>query len=291
MKEDTIEIKGNKEFTLPNERITVKFIGRRKGMAANVGADHVISGGMLSNAVKRFGVPLQRNGSLKNVLTEPEKTFLEQVTGLNLSVYGDFWRDYRVALYKDDANNQLDLSNPLDYISYKILLFQPDDIAHNWNDRNKKQTYQFAITRSDEEMLEKKQGYDSKREAFTLFGRIMDDREKLIGVLKLLTNKPISKDSKLEWIQERVGEFIDTMPYSFINVVNDSSFYTKMLINSAIDLGVIVKSGNKYATADGLDLCNAGEVATFDNTVNYLDNPKNQEVRDIIEAKITKAKK
>jgi hypothetical protein len=30
---------------------------------------------------------------------------------------------------------------------------------------------------------------------------------------------------------------------------------------------VIIKSGNKYSTIDGLDLCNGGEVATFDNAV------------------------
>jgi hypothetical protein len=37
---------------------------------------------------------------------------------------------------------------------------------------------------------------------------------------------------------------------------------------------VIIKSGNKYSTIDGLDLCNGGEVATFDNAVSYLDSTK-----------------
>ena len=139
-------------------------------------------------------------------------------------------------------------------------------------------------------MLESKTKYDSKKEAFKMYGKIEDDKDKLLGVLKLLTNKPISKDSSLDWLQHKVEEFIDLMPSQFVNVVNDKSFYTKMLLNRGVETGVVVKIGNKYKTADGLDLCNSGEIPTFDNAINYLDNPINQEVRTIIETKINKSK-
>jgi len=281
---ETKQYKGN--FTLPNEIVIVKYIHRRRGMAANVEANHVIAGGMLDKAVRKFSAPLQRNGSIKNVLSADEKEYLEAVTGLDLSVYGNFWVNFRVSLHKDDANNRFDLSNPMDYISIKILeTLSKEDIALTWADRNKNQTYQFAITREHEEMLESKVKYDSKKEAFKMYGKIEDDRDKLLGVLKLLTNKPISKDSSLGWIQTKVEEFIDTMPSQFVSVVNDKSFHTKLLINTAIDKGVIVKNSNKYSTVDGLELCNPGELPTFDNAVAYLDNPKNQEIRDLIEAK------
>ena len=267
--EDVKEVKSKKTFTLPNEVVIVKYINRRKGMAANVEKNHVISGGMLSTAVRKFSAPLQRNGSIKNVLTDEEKEYLEDKTGLNLSVYGDFWINFRVALHKDDANNRFDLSNPMDYISIKILESLPRDIALTWEDRHKNQTYQFAITREGEEMLEDKRKYDSKKEAFKLYGKIEDNKEKLFGVLKLLTNKPISKDSSLEWLQHKIEEFIDTMPSSFVNVVNDKAFYTKLLINTGIDSGVLTKKGNKYYTTDGLDLSNPGEIPTFENAVSF----------------------
>ncbi len=109
--------------------------------------------------------------------------------------------------------------------------------------------------------------------------------------LNKLTNVPNSWYFKvIEDAYNKVEEFIDTMPSQFVNVINDSSFYTKILINSGIDAGVIKKEGNKYSTIDGLELCNAGEIPTFDNAVNYLDSVKNQEVRNIIEAKINKGK-
>ena len=139
-------------------------------------------------------------------------------------------------------------------------------------------------------MLETKGKYDSKKEAFKLYGKIEDSKEQLLGVLKLLTNKNLSKDSKLDWLQHEVEKVVDKEPQKFLNVVKDKSLFTKILINEAIEKGIVVKKANKYSTVDGLELCEAGEVPTFDNAVRYLDELRNQEVRTIIEAKLEKAK-
>lgn len=275
-------------FTLPDETVTVRYIKRKKGMASNVNDDHVISGGMLNGAIKKFQAPLLKNGSIANVLTKDEKTVLEDLTGIDLSVYGDFWTTHFVSLFKDD--NLLDLSNPLDYISYKILYFLKDDVAKTWSERNEKQTYQFVMVKGDEEMVEKKAGFDNKKEAFKLYGKIEEDKEKLIGVLRLLTNKPISSDSKLNWLQTRVEEFIDTKPSLFVEIVKDKSLDTKLLLNAAVDSKVVLKKGNKYISADGLELCENGQIPTFDNAISYLNNVKHQDVRSFIEAKVLKVK-
>jgi hypothetical protein len=106
----------------------------------------------------------------------------------------------------------------------------------------------------------------------------------------LLTNKPISKESPLKWLQTKVEEFIDNKPAAFIALLNDTKFETKLLIHTAEEKGVIIKHGNKYKTEDGLELCENSQVATFENAINYLDNPKHQDVRSFIEAKILNAK-
>jgi len=283
-----VEEKTVEKFVLPNTDIVVKYIHRRKGMASSVNDDHVIAGGMLQGAVNRFSAPLLRNGSIANVLTKEEKETLENLTGLDLSVYGDFWAEHFVSLYKDD--NRFNLANPLDYISYKIMLYLKDDIAQTWAERNNKQTYKFVITTADEELSEKKVGLDNKKNAFKLYGKIEDDRDKLIGVLKLLSNSPVSKDSALKWLQTKVEEFVDTKPAAFIELLNDTKFETKLLIQNAEEKGVIIKHGNKYKTIDGLDLCENSQNATFENAILYLDNPKHQDVRSFIEAKILNAK-
>jgi len=283
-----MEVKESK-FTLPETVVTVKYIKRKKGMASNVGEDHVISGGMLNGSVKKFQAPLLKNNSIANVLTKEEKEYLESTTGLDLSVYGDFWYDHQVSLYKDD--NLLNLSNPIDYISYKILTYLKNDIAPSWAERNLKQTYQFVITSADEELTEKKAGFDNKKEAFKLYGKIEEDKDKLIGILAILTNKPISKETTLKWIQTKVEQFIDEKPESFVILMKDKSLDTKFLINDAVEKGVIIKTGNKYSTNDGLDLCENSQIPTFENAITYIDNPKHQDVRSFIEAKLLGNKK
>ena len=280
------EVLEKNSFTLPDTIVTVKYINRKKGMASNVGTDHVIYGGMLTGAVKKFSTPLMKNGGIANILTKEEKEYLEKETGLELSVYKDFWKEFQVSLFKED--NRLDLSNPLDYISYKILLSLYNTIAPNWSERLNKQTYEFVITSGEEELSEKKTGFDNKKEAFKLYGKIEDDSAKLAGILKLLTNKPVSKESSLRWLQTKVEEFLDSKPSLFVNIMKDSQLETKLLLQNAEDKGILIKIGNKYKTIDGLDLCENSQIATFENAINYLDNVKHQDVRALIEAKINK---
>lgn len=277
---------GETKFTLPNEVLVVKYIKRKKGMAAgdHVTSDHVISGGMLDGSIKKFQAPLLKNGSIANVLTAEEKAYLEAETGLELSVYKDFWLEYFVTLFKQD--NRLDLSNPMDYISYKILLHNREDICPEWAKRNEKLTYSFVITKNEEEMLENKQNLDAKFEAYGAYMKLRDDKEKLIGVLNILTNKPISADSSLTWLQLEVQKLVDAKPSAFLTAVNDSGLDTKILLNKGVMNGYVKIKGNKYSTEDGLDLCENSQIATYENAVKYLDNPKHQDVRDIIEAKV-----
>jgi len=56
-------------FKLPKRRVVVKYIKRKRGMAAgeHITEDHVISGGMLTNSTRKFQAPLLRNGSIANV--------------------------------------------------------------------------------------------------------------------------------------------------------------------------------------------------------------------------------
>ena len=281
-------VKDTTDFTLPNTIVTVKFIKRKQGMASNVNDDHVISGGMLSGSVKRFYTPLLRNGSIANVLTKEEKLHLEDLTGINLSVYGEFWLNHCVLLHKED--NIFDLSNPLDYISIAILKSYKNDIATSWKDRNQKQTYQFVITTENEEVNDKKLSYNTKMEAYKLYGKIEDDKDKLMGILSLLSNQSISKETELKWLQAKVMEQVDTNSKVFVELIKDSSLETKLLINEAVTKGVILKTSNKYKTIDGLDLCENGQTPSFDNAVTYLDNVKHQEVRSLIEAKNLKIK-
>ena len=105
---------------LRNEKIKVQFIRRNNGMPDN----HVLSGGMAEGSKMTLVVPRLNTGTFVNVLTDAEKSFLEEYMGLEynaLSIYKkpdeeNFWNDAnsnginKVVLIKGD--NYFDLSNP-----------------------------------------------------------------------------------------------------------------------------------------------------------------------------------
>ena len=283
-KGETIE-KSN--FTLPRKKIIVKFIPRSNPMISKDIKNHIAEGGMLTDAVCSYSVCLKRNGNVKNVLTNEEKDFLEDATGLNLSVYGDFWKTFRVKLKKDKLGRELDLSNPVDYISYKVLLsLTKFEIAPSWAERDKILDYKFALTEVDEIVTNKKKDFNIKRDAFKAYAKIESDTNKLINILRLLSNAPISKNTSINVLQDKVTEYVDSQPAKFLSIIEDAGFETKMLILEGIEKGVIIKTGNRYTTKDGLELCESGEIPLFTNAVKYLDANKNQDIRAMIEDKI-----
>lgn len=274
-------------FRLPNKKIIIKFIPRSNVMINGEIDNHIAKGGMLTGAVCSYSAPLQRNGTVVNVLTNEEKEYLEGVTDLNLSVYGDFWRTFKVRLIKDTLGQEFNLLNPINYISYKILKsLTKFEIAPSWADRNRNLDYRFAITEADEVTNVKNKVFNTKREAFKAYSKIESNAEILHSILKLLSNAPISKNTSLSVLQDKVGDYVDNQPEKFLSVANDANFETKKLILDGVEAGFISKTGSRYVTKDGLELCESGEIPTFANAVKYLDAIKNQDTRIIIEAKI-----
>lgn len=281
-----------KGFTLPNEKVTIKYIKRNKGLASNVGSDHVISGGMIEGATRKFCVPLLRNGGLKNVLTNEEKEFFEEghFRGVNLSIYSDFWKTQYVSLEKLDTI--LDLSVPEDYIKYKILLAWDTVIApslHQYKNENKG-TYQFYITKSGEELKDRSKKLDLIKTAWKEYYKLEDNKDALVSIIYLMTGKKLSDNSTMEFINTEVETLVDTRTKDFLALVEDPNFETKTLIALAENIGIILKKNGKYETVDGLTLAKQGEIASLPNAVNYLIDPKNHEVRDLIQARIKNSK-
>lgn len=281
-----------KGFSLPEERVTVKFIKKAKGLAATVKENHIISGGLLEGATRRFCVPMLRNGGLKNILTKEEIEFFKDnhFIGINLSVYGDFWKDYFIRLGKDDL--QLNLSNAEDYLKYKLLLAWDKVIAPSLEDykKTKRPSYQFYIVKDGEEQKALSKSLNITKAAWKHYAKIEDNREVLISVLNLLSNKKISDNSTIDFIRTEVENLVNTRQKDFVNIMEDADFETKSLIALAENAGIILKKSGKYETIDGLKLADRGENATLKNAVKYLNNPKNTEVVELIKARLENTK-
>lgn len=282
---------------LRKERIVVRHIPKEGGLITN--PKHILYGGMAENATRTFVVPRLSSGMFVNVLTDSEKAFLEEVMGLEynaLSVYkktNNFWDDSndegisKVRLKKQD--NYLDLSDPGDYIRYKILLANKDYIASSLQELqdHPKATYQFVIIAEGEEVKSARGNMSNTMKCYKEFGKIENDIDTLRVIIESLDGRPTSSTVKLEFLQTRANSLIQADSKLFLRVITDPLLSTKVLIKKSIEAGLISSRGNYlYLKSDNTPLCEINEEPTLNIAARFLNSPKHQELKFSLEAKL-----
>lgn len=280
------------ESCLRKEIVTVRHINKPTGLVTN--PKHVLYGGMAETAVRYFTVPvLEKSGTFKNVLTDAEKSYLEEIMGLEfnrLSIYrknDNFWENYQVRLTKTDT--YLDLSIPDDYIKYKVLLANSDFIAPSIEalQDKPKATYQFVIL---EEGTESKMANDNitlTQSCWKEFGKYEDNADILRMVVETVTGRPLSANTKIESLRTKAGDLISSDAKMFLKTITDPLIKTKVLIRNAVEAGIISRRGDYYYLSDGnIPLCGSGEDPTLTMAAKFLNLPKNQEMKFSVEAKL-----
>ena len=280
------------ESCLRKEIVTVRHIDKPTGLVTN--PKHVLYGGMAETAVRYFTVPLlEKSGTLKNVLTDNEKAYLEEVMGLEynaLSIYkkkDNFWSNYQVRLTKTDT--YLDLSIPDDYIKYKVLLANTDYIAPNVEtlQDKPKATYQFVLLEEGAEVKTANDKLSTTQSCWKEFGKYEDDADILRLVIETVTARALSPNTKLDSLKTKAGDLISSEPKMFLKTITDPLIKTKVLIRKALESGIISKRGDYYYLTDGnIPLCNPGEDPTLTVAARYLNTPKNEEMKFSIQAKL-----
>ena len=282
---------------LRNERVVVRFIPRPTNLVQN--PKHVLYGGMSETATRTFVVPKLTSGLFVNVLTKQEKDFLEDLMGLEpnaLSIYkkeDNFWDDSNDNNICEDKlrkqDNYLDLSNPRDYIKYKILLANKDFIAPSIQalEDTPKASYQFVIVSEKDETKKAKEGMTIIQSCYREFGKIEDDADTLKLIIELMDGRPVAPNTKLDFLQTKVNTLIQGNSKLFLKIVSDPLLQTKVLIKKCIEEGLISKRGNYlYLRSDNTPLCEANEEPTLNIAAKYLNQPKRQEIKFSLEAKL-----
>ena len=276
---------------LRKEKIIVRFVPKENDNVTD--RKHVAFGGMMDNSVRGFTVPMLSNGVYRNVLTDNEKNYLEDVLGLEingLSVYNkkdNFWDDYLIKLTKQDTI--LDLSIPEDYIKYKVLLANKDTVAPSMNElkRAKKATYEYVIMEPNEEFADSRNRVNNTMKCYEEFGAIKDKFDVLKCIIETIDGRPVANNTKIEFLQAKATDLITANPKLFLDTATDPLLNTKVLIKKAVAAGIISKRGEYYYfREDGSPLCDSNEDPTFTIAAKYLSLPQNQELKFSIEAKI-----
>lgn len=284
---------------LRNEKIKIKFIERNNGLPSN----HVLSGGMAEGAKISLVVPKLNTGSFVNVLTDSEKSFLEEYMGLEynaLSIYKkpdeeNFWNDAnpnginKVELRK--GINYLDLSDPQQYIKYKILLANKNIICPSLTalKETPKATYRFVIIAEGEESKQAKNNMNNTMNCYKEYGKIEDNLDLLRIVVETLDGRPTAPTVKLEFLQNKCNTLIQKDPKKFLSVITDPLLSTKSLIKLSIENGSIANRGNYlYLRSDNTPLCEQNEEPTLNFAAKYLNAPKHQDILFALQAKLNK---
>ena len=276
---------------LRQERVLVRHIPKEGGMISN--PKHILYGGMAENAIRYFTVPKLSSGMYVNVLTDKEKEFLEEVMGLEyntLSIYkkvDNYWENNMVRLTKQD--NVFDLSDPEQYIKYKILLANKNFIAPSLEALTDypKATYQFVIIAEGEETKTAKDNMSVTMKCYKEFGKIENDIDMLRTLVETIDGRPTSANVKLEFLQTKVNSLIQADSKLFLKTITDPYLPTKVLIKKAIEAGLISNRGNYlYLRQDNSPLCENNQEPTLSIASQYLNNPKHQDIKLTLEAKL-----
>mgnify|MGYP001222687729 CR=1 FL=1 len=275
---------------LRNSKVTVHFVPKL-GKIDN--PKHILYGGMAESAVRYYTVPLLKSGAFTNVLTNAEKAYLEEVMGLEynaLSVHkkvDNFWSNYFVRVTKQDT--YLDLSIPEDYIKYKVLLANNEYIAPSLQSLEDypKETYQFVLIEEGEETKNVKKEMSATMQSYMEFGKVQDDIHTLRTIIEALDGRPTAKNTKIEFLQERVHKLIQADAKTFIRVITDPLLPTKVLIKRCIEEKLISNRGGMlYLQSDKTPLCDDNEEPTLNIAAKFLSSPKRQSLKFSLEAKL-----
>jgi len=280
---------------LRKEKVYVRFVPHDNGLPKN----HVMSGSKADGASDTFCVPMLSNGNYKNVLTNDEKDFLENILQLDnnaLSVYkkeNNFWDNFTVKIDNAKEGLYLDLSDPNDYIRYKVLLANTDLIAPSVQERldRPKKTYMYELVRQVDEHGLEKMKTDATMSSFKEFAKIENDFDTLRVLIEILDGRPYAANTSQEFFRSRAISLIQNDPKGFLSAITDQALHAKVLIRLGTESGVIAKRGDYYfLKADNSPLCESGENPTLSIAARFINMPSHQDVKFLLENDATKKK-
>jgi len=285
---------------LVNKKVTVKYVPNEKNGIKDV--KHVAYGGLLNGAEISIPAPTLDNNKMKNLLTNVEKAGLESIlNGVDLSIYGDFWKEHDKNGNKGEAYNMgilpiflgkddviLDLSDPYDYIKFKVLKSCPI-VANSLDEVKHRATNKFVLTSASEEMAKQIEKGSYKVTAYKLFVKYEDDKEILRYTLRGL-GRNTNRSHQLDFLQAEMHKELEKNPSLVCSIMGDEYLKTKVLLESCWEFGAVNKRDKNFYTLEDEPISD-GDVPTLTVASEYLASNLGQEMRLALEARLKNALK
>ena len=225
-----------------------------------------------SKCFERLTVQATRGtGVLQTGLTEEDERRLEKKMNMStgtLSRYNkDYWTMFRVDVPKE--GQILDLAFPEDELKYLVLKAH-QRVANSEMERFDSPFAEYVMTSEEQEAKVVNKKSKLKRKAYKVFSAMSTTEMK--DVLKVL-GKRAGDDSSVDFVESQLDKIVTEDPQNFLNTVEDPTFAMRAFIDDCISSRVLVKNGTKYQLP-------GGDVVGYalEQTIEYLQNPSNQEV-------------
>jgi len=211
------------------------------------------------------------SGVLNTGLTEDDEIRLENKMNMSpgtLSRYNaDYWTMFRVDVPQDGI--QLDLANPEHELKYLVLKAH-QRVANSEMERFDTPFAEYVMTSDEQEARVENKKSKLKRKAYKVFSNMSTSEMK--DVLKVI-GKRAGEDASVDFVESQLDKVVTDNPQEFLITVEDPTFKMRAFIDDCIASRVLVKSGTKYVLPGG-DVVGY----TLEQTIEYLQNPDNQEV-------------
>jgi len=219
-----------------------------------------------------------------------QKEFFENELGVDLSTTtkgtDNFWRYSnlgRVTLTKEGLSLNLNLT--VDMLKYLILMSNTTLIAPSFEDRILKASYEFMIVDESKTVALEVSEAEDEAKAYVKYAEITRSKDATVGFIKSL-GRTIPATASSDWLKLEVLKVLKANPSKFLDIVNHPHFEGKIFVQEAVEAGALLrKSKDRYTLDNGVEL---GDLTT---TINYLNNPENQEVKMRVKARIEMSKK
>ena len=283
---------GKAQFNpLSKKKILVKYkMNFKNGITEK---RHPLYGGMLDTATTTLY--LRKNGSTGAYIdpfTPEERTFVAETMGIEeirLSPHAltnSYWDTYKVTLSK--AGCVLDMSNVEDFVKYKVLLSNTGIISPDFESVKKRETYKYYLVDEANEIKTKSGVVNARKNAYISYGKIDSDEDKLSYMIWQMTKQFQSKGTKIDILQAKImeGDMLEARADKFNKIFTDKLFEYKVVIYKGLINSVITRKNEEYYM-EGKLIVDNGSTGNLENTAIFLANPANQEIKFLIEDRIS----
>lgn len=222
--------------------------------------------------------PTKRNGAYNTGLSDKEQKDLEKKLDLaagELGPFSKFWRDF--AVHITDKQLDLDLDNPMHYLTYKVLMGSERVAASDKDeDRVLKPKAEYAVFDEAESAKRENVRVTARRKAWKVFNSTSTEEQK--SILKLMGIN--AHHSSQTIVENKLSELVDEKPEDVLEVYNQKDFKMKVFLTDCVRTKALRMKAGQYFFGDvhlGIDA---------ETAIVFLNDPENQEILLALKAKV-----